>query len=210
LSDFQDSPVILLGGGGHAKVVLEALVLSGRNILGVVTPDCKEGDHFCGFPVLGNDEYLDDLTADEVVLANGIGAMVYQHTRRSLAESMRKKGFTFCRIIHPSAIIASDVEIAKGAQVMAGSIIQPGTYVGVDSVINTGVLVDHDCRIEDNCHLAPGVICCGGVHVHSKTFIGAGTTIMQNLSIAKNSIIGAGSLVCKDFKGTDPLIQKRS
>ncbi len=117
--------VIILGAGGHAKVVVEDLLKSGENILGLVAPDKKKGSKYFGLGILGNDDDLLSYPPNEVVLANGIGAIPSQVFRLKLARQMRKKGFQFTRVVHPSAIIATDVIMEEGVQVMAGSIIQP-------------------------------------------------------------------------------------
>ncbi len=191
-------PVIVLGAGGHAKVVAEALIQSGHEILGFVTPDLEPGTVLFGHSVLGDDDVINEFSPDNVMLANGVGALPYQNLRWRLASKMRKQRYKFLTIIHPLAIIASDVVLNEGVQVMAGSVVQPGTQIGQDSIINTGVLLDHDCSIGRNCHLAPGVACSGGVHVGKDSHLGTGTIVIQNISIGENSIVAAGSVIYKN------------
>lgn len=192
-------PVIILGAGGHAKVIAESLKRSGHEVLGLITPEIKEDSRVFGHRVLGDDRVITAYSPDEVVLANGIGALPRHDLRWRLAATMRNLGYTFTTIIHPSAIIASDVELSEGVQVMARSVIQPGTRIGSDSIINTGALVDHDCRIGKNCHLAPGVVLSGGVHADDGAHIGTGTSVIQNISIGKNSIVAAASALYEDI-----------
>jgi len=198
LNNPSPKPVIVLGAGGHAKVVAEALIQSGHEILGFVTPDLEPGTVLFGHSVLGDDDVITAFSPDNIMLANGIGALPYQNLRWRLASKMRKQRYNFLTIIHPLAIIASDVVLNDGVQVMAGSVIQPGTKIGQDSIINTGVLLDHDCNIEKNCHLAPGVVCSGGVHVGKSSHLGTGTIVIQSISIGENSIVAAGSVIYKD------------
>ena len=202
-------PVIILGAGGHAKVIAEALIRLGNVILGFVTPDKEPIAPFLGIKVIGDDSIVSTFSPDDVVLANGIGALPYQKLRWDLASRMRKLGYSFMTIAHPSAIIARDVVLAEGVQVMAGSVIQPGTQISRDCIINTGVLIDHDCIIEESCHLAPGVVFSGGVNVGEGTHIGVGTSVIQNISIGKNSVIAAGSLLFKDVPSEVIFMQKR-
>ena len=201
-------PVIILGAGGHAKVIADALLQSGHKILGFVIPDKKQETSFYGFSVLSDDD-IDTFQPDSVVLANGIGALPYQGKRRALAARMRDQGYTFTTIIHPSAVVASDVELAEGVQVMAGSVIQSGTKIGIDSIINTGVLLDHDCKIAERCHLAPGVVCSGGVNIGEGTHVGTGVLVIQNISIGKNSVVAAGSVIYKNVLSNETFIQVR-
>jgi len=192
-------PVIILGAGGHAKVIVETLVQLGRDILGFITPDKKFGDQFCGFSVLGDDSCINTFSPDDIVLVNGIGVLPRNSQRWVVAKKMRKQGYMFSTLIHPSAVIASDVELSEGVQIMAGSVLQPGVRIGVDSIINTGVLIDHDCSIAENCHLAPGVVCSGSVDVGSGSHVGTGVSVIQSISIGKNSVVAAGSVVYKDI-----------
>jgi len=199
LNNSDLKPVIILGAGGHAKVISEALNRSGTEILGFVAPDKNPGTLFMGRKILGDDQFINTFSPDDVLLANGIGALPGNKLRWLLAERMRRQGYSFISIFHPSAIIAMDVKFAEGVQVMAGAVIQPGTQVGRDSIINTGVLLDHDCKISENCHLAPGVVCSGNVKVGTGVHIGTGTSVIQNITIEKNAVVASGSVVYKDI-----------
>ena len=157
ISDFDMSkPIIVLGTGGHAKVLIEALRQSGREIMGLTDQAKTEASEFFGVKILGDDDTVLNYSSDEVVLVNGIGTIPGNSLRRTLNDRMEEKGFQFTHVIHPSAVIANDVKIEKGAQIMAGVVIQPGVKIGLSCIINTGTNVDHDCVIHDDCHLAPG------------------------------------------------------
>lgn len=192
-------PIIILGAGGHAKVVAEALRLLCRKILGYVTPDLKTGSEFCGSKVLGDDSAILGYSADDVELVNGVGILPGQYLRWKLASMMREKGYHFVTVIHPDAVIASDVVLDEGVQVMAGVVVQPSTTVGRDTIINTGVIIEHDCTIAENCHLSPGVVCSGGVSVGENTHIGVGAKIIQGINIGNACVIAAGSMIYRDI-----------
>ena len=191
-------PVIILGAGGHAKVIAEALILSGREILGFVTPDLKEGTVFNCSTVLGDDSVILDYSVDDVDLVNGVGTLPKKNLRWDIASTMRDKGYYFATVTHPNTIIASDTVLQEGTQVMAGVVLQPGTIIGKDSIINTGVIIDHDCTIAENCHLAPGVICSGNVSIGKNVHIGTGAKVIHGINIGSESIIAAGSTIYKD------------
>jgi len=201
--------VIVLGAGGHAKVVANALRLSGQDIVGFIAPELKQGREFLGSTVLGDEQVLNSFSPDDVVLVNGIGAMPDKDARWRVASQMRERGYSFASIIHPAAIIAPDVDLDEGVQVMAGSIIQPGVRVGRDTIINTGVLLDHDCQVEKECHLAPGVVCSGGVRVGEGVHLGTGSVVIQNVSIGRSSVIAAGSIIYRDVSESITFIQTR-
>jgi UDP-perosamine 4-acetyltransferase len=199
-SDAQSAkPVIVLGAGGHAKVIIDTLRLMGREIVGVTDPSIRDADEYFGLTVLGDDSVLEKFSPRQYLLANGVGALPGDASRYELERVLSNRGYRFSRVIHPSAIIASDAEIADGAQIMAGVIIQPGVRIGASCIINTGAKIDHDCEIQDNCHLAPGVTLCGEVKVGKSTHIGAGATVIQCISIGRDCVIAAGSTVYGDI-----------
>lgn len=202
-------PVIVLGAGGHAKVVADALLRAGREILGFLSLDKPAGIQYCGHEVLGDDNVIARFTPDEILLANGIGALPSSRMRWNVGEKMRQQGFSFTQVIHPSAVIAKDVQLEEGVQIMANATVQPGSFIGTDTIINTGTIVDHDCRIGKYSHLAPGVTCCGGVSIGEGTIIGCGVSIIQNIKIGSRVLIGAGAVVFRDIDDNISFIQPK-
>lgn len=198
MNKYLQKPVIVLGASGHAKVVAEVLRLTGREILGFVTPDIEKGTALCGVVVLGGDSVIHGYSVNETELVNGVGTLPGQHLRWKLAMTMREAGYCFATIVHPDAVIATNVVLEEGVQLMAGVVIQPGTTVGRDTIINTGVIIDHDCCVEANCHLASGVVCSGGVNIGENVHIGTGAKILQAINIGEGSVIAAGSTIYKD------------
>jgi sugar O-acyltransferase (sialic acid O-acetyltransferase NeuD family) len=187
-------PVIVLGGGGHAKVVISILLLQGRHVLGYCGLE-EEGEPILGVRRLGREEIIFERAAGDVSLANGIGTP----GRRAAYIKFTDKGYSFDPIVHPSAVAARDIGPADGAQIMAGVVIQPGTVMGVDVIINSRASVDHDCVLADHVHVGPGAVLCGGVRLESGVEIGAGATVIQGRSIGADSIIGAGAVVIEDI-----------
>ena len=200
-------PIIILGAGGHAKVIAEALIQAGFKVKGLTSPDKSRNVTFFGLKVLGTDEILSNFSPSEVMLANGIGTLPGGKLRWKLAKRMRENGFVFTQVIHPSSVVALDVELAEGVQIMAGSVIQTNVRIGQDSIINTGTLIDHDCQIAENCHIAPGVVCSGGVKIGKGTHLGTGTTVIQNISIGRNTVIGAGTTIYKNVAANTKFVQ---
>lgn len=209
MKQLDTRPVIVLGAGGHAKVVADSLLCLGLDIKGFVTPGLVAGGEYNGYKVLGDDNVVFDYDPGDIILANGVGALPKQEMRWKLGKQMRQKGYAFITFIHPSAVVADDVVLSDGVQIMAGAIIQPGVRIGQDSIINTGAILDHDCLIESNCHVAPGVACGGSVRVGKLSHLGIGTSVVQNISIGENSIIAAGSMVYKDLPANSTFIQAR-
>ena len=205
----SDKPIIILGSGGHAKVLIEVLRENQIPMVGVTSLDLNKDDDFLGLRVIGNDDEVNNYNQNEILLVNGIGSLPGNTKRKALSTLMRDKGYKFFSVIHPQSIISPSTYIYDGAQVMAGSVIQAGSQIGSDTIINTGAIIDHDCIIGSNCHVGPGSVTSGGVTVGDGTHIGTGSNIIQNIKIGKNVIIASGSSVFRDIDSDTKFIQKK-
>jgi sugar O-acyltransferase (sialic acid O-acetyltransferase NeuD family) len=192
-------PVIVVGGGGHAKVVIESLLSTGHEVLGYtdVKPEGKAA--MLGVSCLGNDERIFDYSPSKVWLANGIGSISIPLLRRSIFQEFSSKGYVFPSIVHQHAIVSAYAVLEDGVQVMAGAVVQPGCVIGTNSIINTRASVDHDCMIGEHVHIAPGVTLSGEVRVAMGVHIGTGATIIQGVSIGAESAIAAGAVVVSNI-----------
>ncbi len=191
-------PLIVVGGGGHGRVVLEALRSAGSEVRGVVDRDPAVATLLPkGVPFLGDDAALAAFPPAQYSLVNGIGG-IGDGKRRALFEKLREQGYAFAPVCHASAVVAHDVDRGEGSQIMAGAVLQPGVRLGADAIINTRAAIDHDCLIGDHCHVAPGVVLCGAVVVGEETHIGAGAIIIQGIRVGRGSVIGAGAIVRRD------------
>ncbi|MBL79387.1 MAG: sugar acetyltransferase [Nitrosomonadaceae bacterium] len=208
MSSRVKSPVILLGAGGHAKVVAEVLFIAKREILGFLDSVVEKGEVLFGVVCLGTDKEIQNYSRDEIQLVNGVGYLPGEQSRQKLAERMRKSGYSFERVIHPTAVLAKDIELGEGLQIMAGAIIQPGAQIGKDTIINTKASVDHDCKIGSSCHIAPGATLSGGVHLGDNVHIGTGASIIQNIRIGDGVDVAAGAIVYQDIPADSKVRQK--
>ena len=192
--------IIIIGGGGHARVLKELIVAIERfEIIGVLDPLLKAGTEVMGLPVLGNDDLLSELFVKGVKNACiAVGSIKDNNKRKTLYEHVNRIGFTVPPLIHQRSIISNESEIREGVQIMAGAVIQAGSIIGEDSIINTGAIVDHDCVVGMHVHICPGVVISGGCAIGEGAFIGTGATIIQGIKIGKDAVIGAGSVVVKD------------
>lgn len=192
-------PVIVLGSGGHAKVLLDALRTGAASVIGLTDSDpALAGSTVLGVKILGTDDALRQFPPSAVVLVNGIGSIGPTDSRRALFEKYKRLGYTFASVIHPAAVVAPSAQLGEGVQVMAGGIVQPDCSIGDDSIVNTGASVDHDCRIGAHVHIAPGATLSGTVEVGDNVHIGTGSTVMQGVRIGAESVIGAGAVVIDD------------
>jgi len=182
----------IFGVGGHAKVVVEAVILSGNTIHNIYDDDITtHGSLFCGYKIIGS--------INQNIGGDSIIAIGNNNVRKKIDTAI--KNCTWQTIIHPSAIISKDALIGEGTIVMAGAIIQPGVTIGRHCIINTGASIDHDCEIGDFVHIAPKCGLAGGIRVGEGTIIGIGTNIIQYLEIGSWATIGAGSTVINDIPG---------
>lgn len=194
-------PVILLGAGGHAKVVLDLLQGNERTVIGVCDPSLARdrADTWRGVPVLGDDSAIHQYTPESVELVNGMGSLPGSLTRQRLHLTFSRQGYRFATLVHPSAVLGTGVTLGQGVQVMAGCVIQADTCIGDNTIINTSVHIDHDGQIGQHVHIAPGAVLSGEVMVEENAHIGPNATLIQGKRIGKGAIVGAGTTVLRDI-----------
>lgn len=193
-------PVIVLGAGGHAKVLIAILKRLDAAIIGATDADPKlAGATIMGVPVLGDDSAITAHVPTSVLLVNGLGTVKSTAVRRGVFERFIARGYRFATVVDPLALIVGPVEVGEGAQILAGAVVQPDAVVGANAIINTRASIDHDCRIGAHVHVAPGATLSGGVHVGEGAHIGTGAAVIQNMRIGTASIVGAGAAVVTDI-----------
>lgn len=187
----------LIGGGGHATVVLDCAMQSGLEVHGVFCPDAPIwGSH--GPAHQGSDAELERLDPNSVRLLNGVGGTRSTQKRRAIFEHWKKRGFSFATIIHPTAYVADSSVLGEGVQVMAGAVVQPGAQIGANSIVNTRASVDHHCLLGEHVHIAPGAVLSGEVNVGDGVHIGTGAAIIQGVKVGAKALVAAGAVVVAD------------
>ena len=201
-------PVIIIGAGGHAAVVADALMACGIDVVGFTDVDPnRHGSHHVGLPVLGEDErVLSAYRQGSVMLANGVGSITVAERRRNVQLGLQRAGWRFTTVRHPSAVVSPQARIGEGAQLLAGSIIQVGATIGEGTIVNTGAVVEHHCEIGNFVHAAPRTLLCGDVKVGADSHLGAGSVVKQGLRLGPCTLVGAGAVVVKDFEGHGMLV----
>jgi len=190
------APVVILGAGGHAKVIIRILEeMCDWKIVGC-TSAAKSAQESLGYRVLGTDEVLPDLLAAGI--RHAFVAVGDNRVRRRLSEEVRQLGFEFINAISPRALISPDVLFGCGVAVMAGAVIQAGAMVGDGAIVNTGATVDHDCHVGPYAHIAPGVNLAGGVKVGEGALLGIGSCVVPGIRIGPWAVVGAGAAVIED------------
>ena len=185
--------VIIIGAGGHAKVIADIIYKSGDNLIGFLDDNLanKGKEIYLGKKVLGTTKDIEIYNKNYFIIGIGNNSI-----RKKINNENNLKLYT---AIHPSAIIAEDVKIGTGSVIMAGVVINPGTVIGKNCIINTCSSLDHDNLLEDYVHISPGAHLAGTVSVKEGTWICTGAIVKNNITIGKNNIIGAGGVVIKDI-----------
>lgn len=178
--------ITIIGASGHGKVVADIAKLNGYDKIEFLDDDLNLDA--CGpYPVVGGTNRAVD---GDVFVAVGNSRI-----RRRLS-----RGRTPVTLIHPAAVVAADAVIGEGTVIMAGAVINPGTIIGRSCIINTCASIDHDCVLENYVHVAVGAHLCGTVTIGENTWIGAGSTVSNNVFICANVLTGVGAVVIKDIR----------
>lgn len=193
--------VVLLGGGGHARVVLDCLLLCAETeIMGVLDANpSRMGGYVFGVPVLGNDELLAELVergATHFVV--GLGGVGDNGPRRRLFEVGLAKGLRPLSVRHPSAIVSPRAQVGEGCQLLPGCIVNAGAVLGRNVLVNSAAVVEHDCAVADHAHLATGSRLASTVRVGEGAHVGAGAVVRQCVSVGAHAVVGAGAVVIRD------------
>lgn len=178
--------IVIIGAGGHSKVVMDTLENMGHNILGFYD-DNKP--HSLG--TIANLKYDPNVKYFCAIGSNDM--------RKKIVEQLNLPTSAWIRAIHPSAVVSKSATIGYGTLVCAGAVIQPDTIIGNHTIINTNASVDHDCYVGNFTHIAPRAVLCGTVTIGSNTFICAGCTIINEIKIGSNVLLGANSLSIRDI-----------
>lgn len=195
--------LIIIGTGGHARVVAEIAKLSHLEIKGFIDLDYSgEDELILGSPVLGGQEQIKHLSSD-LSFFTAIGENTQ---RKQVFEQMIGEDFMPISLIHPTVIIGEGVEVGAGTLICAGSIISTNARIGANSIINTGVIIDHETAIGSNSHIAPGCSIAGRVKIGAGSFLGLGANVINNINIGERVTVGAGSVVIRDIPSNSKVV----
>lgn len=192
---------VILGGGGHAQVLIDSMQLSGIAIpYAILDVDSSRwGENVLTVPILGSDKMLPELINHGVsTFTVGLGSIGDNRPRQRLFELGSACGLIPLTVIHPSAVCSQWIKVGPGTQIFPGAIINAGAKLGANVIINSGAIVEHDCLVGDHVHIATGARLASTVRVEAGAHIGAGATVKQCLTIGEGAIVGAGAVVVKD------------
>lgn len=191
-------PTIVLGAGGHAKVIIEILRESAAyqpiGCLGQMPENCHD---LLGVPILGNDDQLDVIRARGIQYA--FVAIGDNRVRQMLIERVRRAGFRLAQAISPRATISPSAQLGDGVAIMPGAHVGTETRLGEGVIVNTRAVVDHDGLLGSCVHIGPAAALAGCVHVGEQAFIATGSSVIPHRRIGARTIVGAGSVVVRDL-----------
>ncbi len=185
--------IVFIGASGHGKVLADMAELCGYTDIVFLddNPDAKT----CGqYPVVGTSKDMDAYAHWDFFVSIGSNKV-----REKIQTALEEKGYKVATLIHPNATVAKSAALGQGTAVMAGAVVNPYAVLGRGCIVNTCASVDHDCVLSDFVHIAVGAHVAGAVNIGTRTWIGAGATVSNNLSVCEDCLLGAGAVAVKDI-----------
>lgn len=187
--------IIIVGAGGHGRVVAELAELSGYKDIVFLDSGWPSYTENYGWRIIGTPADLTKVSDD---FTHAIAASGDNTVRLAQHETLVSAGLTVPTLVHPTATVSKHTELGAGSMVCAGAILGVYGTTGKSVILNTACSVDHDCSLSDCVHIAPGAHLCGTVTVGMRSFIGVGASVNQNLVIGSDVVVGAGAAVTRN------------
>jgi UDP-perosamine 4-acetyltransferase len=189
-------PLVVVGAGGHAKVVIDCLRFADWDVVACTDIDTSPRDCL-GVPVVGGDDQLPRLLADGILHA--FCALGANGLRERVGDRLLGLGFEVPAVVGPGAILSPSASLGRGAALLPGAIVNADCAIGDFAIINTNANVDHDGRIGRSAHIGPGASLAGEVTVGDRTFVATGSAVIPGRRIGSDTLVGAGSVVVRDI-----------
>ena len=190
--------LILVGGGGHCKSVIEVAESVGYNILGILDMPEDVGKQVLDYKVIGTDDDI-PLYVDKAEFVITVGFIKNPATRIKLYKKVKEAGGKLATIIASTARVSKYSTIGEGTVVMHQAFVNAGAHIGVNSIINTFCNIEHDSQIGDQCHISTGTMVNGDCKIGERVFVGSQSVLANGISIGDDIIVGAASFVRKDI-----------
>jgi sugar O-acyltransferase, sialic acid O-acetyltransferase NeuD family len=192
--------VVIYGGGGHAKSLIELIEAEGKfTVAGILDDRLPAGSRIAGVAVLGNGDFLPRLKAQGIgQIVNAVGGIGDITPRLRIYEKIKANGFTVPSVIHPRAYLEKSARLTGGEQVFFNAYIGSDVTVGFGCIVNTGVILSHDCELGDYVNISPGAILAGAVHVGERSLVGMGVTVNLGVTIGAGVRIGNSAVIKAD------------
>ncbi len=192
--------LLLLGGGGHCRSVIDVIECGGNySVRGIVQPLTDGNEPVLGYPVLGDDTVLANLLNQGADALVTVGQIRTASLRRRLYEQLLVLKARLPIVVSPLAHVSRHARLGPGSVVLHGAIVNAAARVDVNAIINTQALLEHDVSVGQHCHIATGAKVNGGVCIGDGCFIGSGAIIHQGVCIGNDCVIAAGAVVTNDL-----------
>jgi acetyltransferase EpsM len=191
--------VVVIGGGEHARVLIEAIRAGSpsRDVLGFVDPEiCEETSRRLGVPRLGGEEALERHPGALGIL--GFAALETRGRREEAVRRLTPLLGGWAVVVHSSAWVSPTAMVGEGSVIMAGAVVQTGARIGAHCVVNTGAIVEHDAVLGEHTQLAPGAMLGGAVRIGAQAYIGLGAVVRDHINVGTGATVGMGAVVVRD------------
>lgn len=193
-------PLILIGGGGHCRSVIDVIESENRyKIIGITDHKEKIGENISGYKIIAEDNELPELIEKYKNCLITVGQLKNPALKMNLFRFAEESGAKFPAVISPNAYVSKRATIGRGTVVFHGSVVNSGASIGDNSIVNTGAIVEHDSMIGNHTHISPGSVINGHCRIGNRTLIGSGTVVIQQVSIGDDIVVGANSTVIRDL-----------
>lgn len=202
----MSKPVLVLGAGGHAAVVIDILRQLNCTVLGLVAKEQPEANPvFEGLTLYSSDDDVLSFDKDSILLVNAIGSLPGQEIRFKVHHKFKQLDYHFMTVVSPQAIVSDYATLSEGVQVMPGTIVNVNSFIGEGTILNTGSIIEHDCVIGKHNHIAPGAVLSGSVVTGDYVHIATGAKVIQGIQIGDRALVGAGATVTKNLESNKTL-----
>ena len=190
--------LILIGGGGHCKSIIDVAESAGYNILGVLDMPEEVGECVLDYKVIGtDDDVLQYVDKAEFIIT--IGFIKNPAIRVRIYNKVKEAGGKLAAIVASTAHVSRYATLGEGTVVMHQAVVNAGAQIGINCIINTFCNIEHDAVIGDQCHISTGTMVNGDCKVGERVFIGSQSVLANGITVGDDIIIGAGSVVCKSI-----------
>lgn len=190
--------LVLIGGGGHCKSVIEVAESMGCPILGILDKPSEVGKTVLGYPVIGTDDDI-PLYVERAEFVITVGHVKDASLRIRLHERVKAVNGKLATLVASTAHVSTHAHIGEGTVVMHYAMVNVSASIGVGCILNTYCNIEHDAVVEDFCHISTGAMINGACHVGREVFVGSQSVMANGTSICQGCVIGAGALVRKSF-----------
>lgn len=194
----MSKPVLMIGSGGHASVLLDVLQEQRVDILGYVDPRAAMSGGFALLQHWTADEDVLQHAPEDIELVLGIGSLPGNGLRKKMYDKFKALGYRFRTVVADSAVVSPSAVLDEGVQLMPGCVVNAHAHIGCNSIINTRASIDHDCKVGAHNHVAPGAVLCGTVRTGAQVHVGTSACVIQAVSIGNDVVVGAGATVTSD------------